>query len=273
MAGWRVSVLRATWHFFKFSCLGSAISSLSVAQMSLSKFFIPHSFSKPSHTAACWLGFFCFLAFSDFWKCLTGTPLPPHPMLVTLGSSSRGGWTCWGSGTTLLPSEDCVWPPLKAFSHFLRNHSASFLINEKPLLTTEKGEHHVCVWRNFPLASHGWVWTNSLSVFISSPSSGLTEVTPTSEECWDISHHNVFKVPSLVFGMSCVGINLLQPCLTLCDPLDCSPPGPLSVGFSRQVCWSGLPCPPPGDLPDPGVEPSSLMTPALAGGFSTTSAT
>ena len=39
------------------------------------------------------------------------------------------------------------------------------------------------------------------------------------------------------------------------------------MGFSRQEHWSGLPCPPPGDLPDPGVEPMSLMSPALAGGF------
>ena len=42
------------------------------------------------------------------------------------------------------------------------------------------------------------------------------------------------------------------------------------MGFSRQEYWSGLPCPPPGDLPDPGTEPESLMSPALAGGFSTT---
>ena len=46
---------------------------------------------------------------------------------------------------------------------------------------------------------------------------------------------------------------------------------PLSMGFSRQEYWSGLPCPPPGDLPDPGIEPASLMSPALAGGFFTTS--
>ena len=32
---------------------------------------------------------------------------------------------------------------------------------------------------------------------------------------------------------------------------------PLSMGFSRQEYWSGLPCPPPGDLPDPGIEPGS----------------
>ena len=46
---------------------------------------------------------------------------------------------------------------------------------------------------------------------------------------------------------------------------------PLSMGFSRQEYWSGLPCPPPGDLPDPGIKPTSLYSPALAGGFFTAS--
>ena len=45
---------------------------------------------------------------------------------------------------------------------------------------------------------------------------------------------------------------------------------PLSMGFSRQEYWSGLPCPPPGDLPDPAIKPSSLMSPALADEFFTT---
>ena len=48
---------------------------------------------------------------------------------------------------------------------------------------------------------------------------------------------------------------------------------PLSMGFSRQEYWSGLPCLPPGDLPNPGLEPMSHMSPALVGGFFTTSAT
>ena len=48
---------------------------------------------------------------------------------------------------------------------------------------------------------------------------------------------------------------------------------PLSMGFSRQEYWSGLPCPPPRDLPDPGIAPTSLMSPALAGVFFTTRAT
>ena len=41
---------------------------------------------------------------------------------------------------------------------------------------------------------------------------------------------------------------------------------PLSMGFSRQEYWSGLPCPPPGDLSDSGMEPESLMFPALEAG-------
>ena len=48
---------------------------------------------------------------------------------------------------------------------------------------------------------------------------------------------------------------------------------PLSMGFSRQEYWSGLPCPPPGNLPDPGVKPVSLTSPALAGRFFITSTT
>ena len=48
---------------------------------------------------------------------------------------------------------------------------------------------------------------------------------------------------------------------------------PLSMGFSRQEYWSRWSCPPPRDLPDPGMEPASLMPPALAGRFFTTSAT
>ena len=47
---------------------------------------------------------------------------------------------------------------------------------------------------------------------------------------------------------------------------------PLSMGFSRQEYWRGLPGPPPGDLADPGIEPVSLMSPSLAGRFFTISA-
>ena len=58
-----------------------------------------------------------------------------------------------------------------------------------------------------------------------------------------------------------------QLCPNLHYPLDCSPPGSSGMEFSRQEYWDGLPFPSPGNLPDPGIEPTSA---ALAGGLSTT---
>ena len=65
----------------------------------------------------------------------------------------------------------------------------------------------------------------------------------------------------------------LQSCLTLYDSMDWVHQAPLSMGFSRQEYWSGLPRPPPGDFPDPEIEPKSLTSPAVVGSFFTTSAT
>ena len=65
-----------------------------------------------------------------------------------------------------------------------------------------------------------------------------------------------------------------QSCPTLCDPMDCIVcQAPLSMEFSRQEYWSGLPFPSPGNLPDPGIKLVSPESPALARGFFTTSAT
>ena len=63
-------------------------------------------------------------------------------------------------------------------------------------------------------------------------------------------------VPFSVFLGSSGIVN--KSCPTLCYPLDCSPPGSSSMGFSRQEHWSGLPFPPPGDLPDPAGQADSL---------------
>ena len=52
----------------------------------------------------------------------------------------------------------------------------------------------------------------------------------------------------------------VQLCAT---PWTVAPQAPLSMEFSRQEYWSGLPCPPPGHLPDPGIEPTSSASPAL----------
>ena len=51
---------------------------------------------------------------------------------------------------------------------------------------------------------------------------------------------------------ACVSAKSFQSCPTLCDPMDCRHQAPLSMRFSRQY-WGGLPCPPAGDLPNPGI--------------------
>ena len=56
-------------------------------------------------------------------------------------------------------------------------------------------------------------------------------------------------------------------------PWTVAPQAPMFMGFSRQEYWIGLPRPSPGDLPDPGIEPTSLVSHALVGGFFTTSVT
>ena len=65
----------------------------------------------------------------------------------------------------------------------------------------------------------------------------------------------------------------LQSCLALCDPPHYSPPGSSVYAILQQEYWSGLPWPPPGDLPDPGIKPTYLQSFAFAGGFFTTSIT
>ena len=55
----------------------------------------------------------------------------------------------------------------------------------------------------------------------------------------------------------CVHVLVAQLCPTLCDPWTVAHQAPLSMEFSRQEYWSGLPFPSPGDLPEPGIEPES----------------
>ena len=78
---------------------------------------------------------------------------------------------------------------------------------------------------------------------------------------------------TIIFPPTFLGRLVTKLGLTLVTPLTVARQAPLSIEFPRQEYWSGLPCPLPGDVPDPGIEPMSLMSPALAGGFYTTSTT
>ena len=72
---------------------------------------------------------------------------------------------------------------------------------------------------------------------------------------------------SIVCVLSC-----FSPVQLFLTPWTVAHQAPLSMGFSRQEYWKGLPFPSPGDLPNPGIEPAALMPPASADGFFTTSA-
>ena len=63
------------------------------------------------------------------------------------------------------------------------------------------------------------------------------------------------------FLLACVHAQWLQSYPTLCNTVNGSPP--LSTGFSRQEYWSGLPCPSPGNLPNPRIKPMSPVSPEL----------
>ena len=71
---------------------------------------------------------------------------------------------------------------------------------------------------------------------------------------WILIFNLDFQVP-LTSGV-CMHAESLQLCLTFCNPMDHNPLGS-SIHGILQAYWSGLPCPSPGDLPDPGVEPGS----------------
>ena len=71
---------------------------------------------------------------------------------------------------------------------------------------------------------------------------------------------NFFQNEREILKKRTMEVLVVQSCLTLFDPVDCSRQVPLSMKFSRQEHWSGLPFPSPGDLPDSRIKP---RTPAL----------
>ena len=85
----------------------------------------------------------------------------------------------------------------------------------------------------------------------------------------DEENQSCFQVSAYTF-IECMRAKLLQSCPT---PWTVAHQASLSMGFSRQEYWSGFLYPPPGVLPNPAISPVSLTSPALAGGFFTTSAT
>ena len=87
------------------------------------------------------------------------------------------------------------------------------------------------------------------------------------------SHLPVFQNHPTSLVSQCVCAQLLNHARLIGASWTLACQAPLPMEFSRQEHWSGVPFPTPRDLPDPGIEPTSLVSPALAGGFFTTSTT
>ena len=83
----------------------------------------------------------------------------------------------------------------------------------------------------------------------------------------------IYFCHSLPFlSVLCMCAKLLQSCPTLCNPTDYSPPGSSVPRILQERILSEMPCPPPGDLSDSGIEPETFTSPALASRFFTPSA-
>ena len=122
-------------------------------------------------------------------------------------------------------------------------------------LQSKEWEHLGKVWREAGGAEALWAESEKPEVTVS--------------DWWPVeSHSEMASVFMCVCVLGCFGhIQLFATLQTVAIQ------APLPMGFSRQEYWSGLPCPSPEDLPDPGIKPWSFMSPALTGGFFTSSGT
>ena len=122
------------------------------------------------------------------------------------------------------------------------------------------GANRIC-WENTPPTRGAGRLANSRK--------DAREQTRPQPQLWHPWNDHTMK-PVLAFRPSTLSMRAkpLQSCLTFVTLWTVPRQAPLSLGFSRQEHWSGLPCPPPGDLPNPGITPASP-----AGGLFTTSTT
>ena len=106
-----------------------------------------------------------------------------------------------------------------------------------------------------------WVWASSRRWWRTGKPGVLQSVGVAESQTrlsTSVSKSQIYTYHPILTALLCVCVSsVAQPCLTLCDPMDRSLQSPLSMRFSRQEYCSRLPCPPPEDLPNPGIEPKS----------------
>ena len=147
---------------------------------------------------------------------------------------------------------------VRALSHSVASDSltSSTVAQQAPLSMGFSRQEH---WSGLPFPPPGDL-----------PDPGIEHRSPTLQADTLTSEppdKNSYFFNSGAYVLSCFS------CVWLCYGLYIAHQPPLSMGFSRQEYWSGLPCPPPEDLPNPETEPTSLSSPALVDRFYVTSTT
>ena len=117
-----------------------------------------------------------------------------------------------------------------------------------------------------PIYVFSWSYHRACGILV--PWCGM-QTMPLALEVQSLNHWTASEFLCVCVCV-CVCCLVAKLYLTFVIPWTVAHQTPLSMGFSRQEYWSGLPCPPPGDLPNPGIKPMSPASPALAGWYFTT---
>ena len=143
------------------------------------------------------------------------------------------------------------------------------------------GKWHICAWKLMEKMNgitrdktrvgkeDGWCWITQPSTVLRSCSCREQSWRGQNRSRWS----DLVPARGCLLDHLCTRVCPLSPVWLFSTLWTIARQAPPSMGFSRQEYWSGLPCPSPGDLPDPGMEPTSLMSPAWAGRFFTTHST
>ena len=208
--------------------------------------FLTRAFTKNMHPAQ---------GCSVWWECGYGTQASPFP--CERRKAQRAQW--WGSGA--IDSGPDKWVKARALFPFVY---CSCYVTGKSILQLLKASRLwqcICEPRacgkgpGILVAISSMCWDSFRKSVLHSGNADIRKPVPPAASS-DLPNENPSGCFLRKMYLLCYAVlKFPQSWLTLCLPMNCSPPGCSVHGILRQEYWSELPYPPPGDLPDPGVEP------------------